>query len=102
MARVVGATHWRRVLELLLNVLDDRGALLADEATDEQLGLGVRRSRHGTRDSREATQTSRAQLSDLGHLRQVEDGNLIQRLLLVVDAALHHGCSAGLAVHEFT
>lgn len=100
-ALVIDAADWLRVLELLLHIVDDCFAFSALEAADEQLRLRVRRSRHGTRDSGETTETRSAQLPNLGHLRQVEDGHLIQRLLLVVDAGVEHAsCTTSLLVHE--
>ena len=88
MAVLIRTSHWLGVLELLLKVLHVLIALHALEISHDEFGLGIRRPGHSSIDGHESSETEGPQLSDLGHLRQVVDGNLIVTLLDRVQVCL--------------
>ena len=81
LAVLVRASRWFSVLELLLEVLNILVTLHALKVTHDEFWLSVGGSSHSSVNRHESTERKSSQVSDLGHLRQIVNSNLIVALL---------------------
>lgn len=92
LAVLVRASRWFSVLELLLEVLNILVALHALKVTHDEFWLSVSGSSHSSVNRHESSERKSSQVSDLGHLWQIVNSNLIVALLdgiHVVFSTLH-------------
>ena len=81
LAVLVRASRWFSVLELLLEVLYILVTLHALKVTHDEFRLSVGGSSHSSVNRHESTERKSSQVSDLGHLWQIVNSNLIVALL---------------------